>query len=63
MSQEDTRMSNKLKKVIKEPRWNGGLTHRRSRLGERLMELLGKLEGDARQAAREGRLMRKRGDG
>ena len=63
LSQEDTCKSNKLKKGSKEPRWNGGMTHKRSCLGERTMEMLGKLERDACQAARDGKLMRKRGDG
>ena len=64
LSQDAARETNQVrKKAIKEPRWNGGLTHNRSYLGPRMMELLAKLEEGARQAASHGKLLKKRGDG
>ena len=44
-------------------KWNGGFTHTRSRLGERMMEQLTRLVEEARRAAAEGIRRRNDGDG
>ena len=63
LTPEDARKTAVPRKVTKEPKWNGGMTHKRSILGTRMMELLGRLEEDASQAARKGKLLRQTGDG
>ena len=63
MSPEVARKTAAPRKAIKETKWNGGMTHKRAILGIRMMDLLGKLEREASQAARAGKLLRQRGDG
>ena len=43
LTPEDARKTAVPRKVTKEPKWNGGMTHKRSILGTRMMELLGRL--------------------
>ena len=62
-TQPTKRLVTKDSRGQKQMKWNGGFTHTRSRLGERMMEQLTRLVEEARRAAAEGIRRRNDGDG